>query len=141
MSESPITHPVHFTGSIPEHYDKFLGPKYFEPYAADIPSRFDAKKMQTVLEIGCGTGRVTNHLRKVLPESSTLIASDISPDMMGVAQEKLKEQKIEWHIIDAQHLPFEDNSFDLVVSCFAFMFVEDKTKAFSEVFSTCNNCN
>src|SRR5688500_15335486 len=39
-----------------------------------------------------------------------------------------------WKMIVEQRLPFDKYSFDNVVSCFAFMFVEDKTKAFSEVF-------
>src|SRR5688500_5275499 len=123
-----------FTGSIPEHYDKYLGPMYFEPYAIDIAKKFDPAGLQKVLEIGCGTGRVTKHLRDALPESCTLIASDISEDMLAFAKEKLKDKNIQWQIIDAQSLPFEDNSIDLVVSCFAFMFVEDKAKAFSEVY-------
>lgn len=123
----------YFSGSIPEHYDQYLGPYYFEPYAIDISKRVDPKGLETVLEIGSGTGRVTRHLRQVLPPSCTLIASDISPDMLAVAKEKLNGQDIDWHIIDAQDLPLEDESIDLVVSCFAFMFVEDKTKAFHEV--------
>lgn len=123
----------YFSGSIPEHYDKYLGPYYFEPYAIDISERVDPHGLEVVLEIGSGTGRVTRHLRRVLPPSCKLIASDISPDMLAVAKEKLSGEKIEWRIIDAQELPIEDNSIDLVVSCFAFMFVEDKAKALKEV--------
>jgi SAM-dependent methyltransferase len=86
------------------------------------------------LEIACGTGRVTRHLRTVIPSASKLIASDISPDMLAVAKEKLKTANIDWQIIDAQELPFDDNSIDLVVCCFGYMFVRDKVKAFSEVY-------
>jgi len=123
-----------FTGSIPEHYDHYLGPMFFEPYAIDISGRFDPSAMQKVLEIGCGTGRVTRHLRRVLPDTASLIASDISPDMLEIAKEKLKGLNIEWQIIDAQQLPFDDLSIDLVVCCFAIMFFEDKSKALAEVF-------
>jgi ubiquinone/menaquinone biosynthesis C-methylase UbiE len=86
------------------------------------------------LELASGTGRLTKHLRKVLSPKAKLVASDISPDMLGVAKEKLKNENIEWQIIDAQNLPFENSSIDLVVCCFGFMFVPDKSKAFTEVY-------
>lgn len=123
-----------FTGSIPKKYDHYLGPMFFEPYAIEIAGRINASSVKTALEIGCGTGRVTRHLRNVLPESSRLIASDISEDMLNVASEKLKGLNIDWKIIDAQQLPFDDNSLDLVVCAFAYMLVPDKQKAFGEVF-------
>ena len=130
---------ANFSGAVPEHYDRFLGPIFFEPYAIDVSRRFDPSVMNTVLEIGCGTGRVTRHLRNVLPATSVLIACDISQDMMDVAKNKLKGRDIDWRIIDAQDLPFEDESIDLVVSCFAYMFVEDKSKAFGEAFRVLKN--
>lgn len=132
MNENPSSLGPLFTGSVPENYDTYLGPIYFEPYAIDIAHRFNPSKVQVALEIGCGTGRVTSHLRSVLPVTTKLIASDISPDMMAVAQRKLEGADIEWQIFDAQSLPLPDSSVDLVVSCFAFMFIEDKAKAFAE---------
>lgn len=127
---------IHFSGSIPENYDKYLGPIYFEPYAIDMASRFDPSTVEMALEIGSGTGRVTRQLRRSLDANAKLIASDLSEDMLNVARKELKGLDIEWQIIDAQSLPFEDNTFDLVVSCFAWMFVEDKAKAYSEVYRT-----
>ena len=118
-----------FGGSIPKKYDLYLGPMFFEPYAVEIAGRINAFSVKTALEIGCGTGRVTKHLRNVLPESSRLIASDVSGDMLEVASEKLKGLNIDWKIIDAQQLPFDDNSIDVVVCAFAFMFVPDRRKA------------
>src|SRR5205823_5009080 len=41
---------------------------------------------------------------------------------------------IDWQHIDAQELPFRDNSMDLVVCCFGYMFVPDKAKAFAEAY-------
>lgn len=124
--------PFDFSGSIPEHYDQYLGPLFFEPYAIEVASRINPSSVSIALELACGTGRVTRQLRKVLSPGSRLIASDVSADMMNVAREKLKEEAIEWQVIDAQQLPFEDNSLDLVVCCFGYMFVPDKAKAFSE---------
>src|SRR5258706_10592417 len=97
-------HSSPFTGSIPEHYDHYLGPMYFEPYAIDIVTRFDPSSMHKALELGCGTGRVTRQLRRVLLDNATLISSDFSPDMLVTAKEKLKGLNIEWQIINAQEL-------------------------------------
>ena len=99
-----------------------------------MAKRIDPSPVKVALEIACGTGRVTRHLRTLIPSSSKLIASDISPDMMGVAKEKLKTANIDWQIFDAQELPIADNSIDLVVCCFGYMFMRDKVKAFSEVY-------
>lgn len=123
-----------FTGSIPAHYDQYLGPLFFEPFAIEIAKRIDAASVLMALEIASGTGRVTHHLREVLSPKARLVASDISPDMLAIAKEKLKNEDIEWRIIDAQDLPFEENSLDLVVCCFGYMFVPDKEKAFSEAY-------
>ena len=126
--------PFNFSGSIPEHYEQYLGPMFFEPYAIEISKRINASLVQFALEIGCGTGRVTRHLRNILPPASKLVASDISEDMLTVAKEKLKELDIDWQIIDAQQLPFDNNSIDLVVCSFGYMFVPDKLKAFAEAY-------
>jgi ubiquinone/menaquinone biosynthesis C-methylase UbiE len=128
-SASPI-----FTGVIPKHYDQYLGPMFFEEYAIDISNRIDPSSVQFALELCCGTGRVTNHIRKVLTSTAKLVASDISPDMLAVAKEKLKTSNIDWRIIDAQQIPFEDSSLDLVVCCFGYMLVQDRSKAFAEAF-------
>src|SRR5215207_1547386 len=117
-----------FSGDIPQHYDDVMGPMFFEPYAIEISNRIDPTAVLNALEICAGTGIVTRHLRRVIPATSTLIASDISADMLSVARKKLGAEKIDWQLIDAQDLPFADNSIDLVVCCFGFMFVPDKEK-------------
>jgi ubiquinone/menaquinone biosynthesis C-methylase UbiE len=132
MNDTSANQLYDFSGSIPAHYDQYLGPLFFEPYAIEVATRIDPSTIQIALELACGTGRVTKHLRQALSPTTKLIASDVSPDMMALAQQKLKDENIVWQIIDAQELPFQDESIDLVVCCFGFMFVPDKLKAFSE---------
>lgn len=135
MDTKDITFPPpDFSGSIPQHYEQCLGPMFFEPYAIEISKRIDPSLARFVLEIGCGTGRVTRHLRKVIPAATRLVASDKSEDMLSVAKEKIKDLHIDWRIIDAQQLPFDDNSIDFVVCAFGYMFVPDKPKAFAEAY-------
>lgn len=115
-------------------YDEFLGPMFFEPYAIEVAERIPPSSVSVALEIAAGTGRVTRHIRKRIPASACLIASDIDENMLAIAKEKLSDLEIDWQNIDAQQLPFSDNSTDLVVCCFGYMFVPDKPKAFSEAY-------
>jgi ubiquinone/menaquinone biosynthesis C-methylase UbiE len=133
-NKSIATPAFDFSGSIPQHYEQCLGPMFFEPYAIEVSKRFDPSSVQLALEIASGTGRVTRHLRERIPDTSKFVASDISEDMLFVAKEKLRNFDIDWQIIDAQQLPFNDNSIDLVVCCFGYMFVPDKPKAFAEAY-------
>ena len=135
MSDTSIPVPsLGCPGDGASHYDNFLGPLFFEPYAKEVAKRIDASKVSFALEIAAGTGRVTRHIRERIPASAKLIASDISEDMLAEAKKKLSHLDIEWQNIDAQQLPFSDNSLDLVVCCFGYMFVPDKPKAFAEAY-------
>ena len=57
---------------------------------------------------------------------------DINEGMLAVAERKSPE--IEWQIGAAESIPFEDESFDAVVSQFGLMFFVDKTAAIKEMF-------
>ena len=52
-----------FVGSIPEHYDRGLGPVIFSGYAEEIARRVKALNPTSVLELAAGTGIVTRELR------------------------------------------------------------------------------
>ena len=116
------------------HYDHFLGPLFFEPYAIEVAKRIDPSGVAVALEIAAGTGRVTRHIRERIAASAKLIASDISEEMLAEAKKKLSHLHIDWQNIDAQQLPFKDNSIDLIVCCFGYMFVPDRPKAFAEAY-------
>jgi len=133
-TKNTMTPTFDFSGAIPKHYEEYLGPMFFEPYAIEVANRVDPSSVKLALELASGTGRVTRRLRQVLPRTAKLIASDISEDMLSVAKEKLRDMDIDWQFIDAQELPFDDNSIDLVVCCFGYMLVPDKSKAFAEAY-------
>ena len=124
-----------FVGSIPENYDRYLGPVLFDPYAADLVSRLNVSADASVLELACGTGIVTRRLRDRLGSEVRLIATDLNDAMLSYAARKFKpEDAIEWKQADAADLPFADQSFDAVVCQFGLMFVPDKEKALSETY-------
>jgi SAM-dependent methyltransferase len=121
-----------FAGSIPEFYQQYLVPLIFEPYAADLARRLAARPLNRVLEIAAGTGVVTRHLAAALPESVTIVASDLNQAMLDRAAATGTSRPVEWRQADAAELPFPDHSFDAVVCQFGVMFFPDKTRAFAE---------
>ena len=123
-----------FTGEDAENYDLYLGPALFEPYGQYLASKIDITNVTSVLEIACGTGRVTRHIRKTLPSNIEFTATDISGDMLDVARRELDHDEINFRLEDAQNLSFPDNSFSLVICQFGMMFLPDKMQGFQEIF-------
>lgn len=129
---------INFSGSVPQNYDTYLGPLLFEPYAKDLVNWIEPKEKQKVLELACGTGRVTHHLLNKLPAPVHITATDLNADMISIAKSKINDERILWKVVDAQDLPFKDKEFELVVCQFGVMFFEDKLKAFKEVYRVLN---
>ncbi len=122
-----------FGGSIPENYDRYLGPSFFEPFAKDAAARLDPAGHRNVLELACGTGIVTRRLRDRLSSETRLVATDLNPAMLVVAQSKFDpKETVIWREADANALPFADGSFDAVVCQFGVMFFPDKEAAMGE---------
>ena len=125
--------PASFSGTIPENYDRYLGPYIFEPYAAEMAARVGADGPRRLLEIACGTGRVTVRLLEALP-AAEVTATDINPDMLVVARLRVGDSAVRWEQADAERLPYAENSFDAVVCQFGLMFVPDKALALREAY-------
>jgi ubiquinone/menaquinone biosynthesis C-methylase UbiE len=124
-----------FIGSIPDHYDRGLGPNIFVDFAADIARRAATGHPARVLETAAGTGIVTRKLRDALPVSVHLTATDLNPPMLEVARGKFRPgEQVEFKPADALALPFPDASFDTVICQFGLMFFPDKARSFAEVF-------
>jgi SAM-dependent methyltransferase len=121
-----------FSGSIAALYETHIVPLIFEPYAVDIANRVAPRSPTHVLEIAAGTGVVTRHLASVLPESVSIVATDLNQPMLNQARAIGTKRPVEWRQADAMQLPFPDEMFDVVVCQFGAMFFPDKSKAFAE---------
>lgn len=135
QTQSASTNHSQFVGSIPEVYDRHLGPLLFEFSAADLAERIarrapDARK---ILEVACGTGISTLHLWRTLHEDTTILATDLNPAMLEYARDSRGSMKnVLFQQADAQNLDLEDCAFDALVCQFGIMFFTDKPAAFSE---------
>jgi ubiquinone/menaquinone biosynthesis C-methylase UbiE len=129
MAETSLS----FSGSIPQMYDRYLGPVLFEPYAVDLARRVAAHAAGPVLEMACGTGVVTQQLRTYLKPAIKIVATDLSQPMLDYARAKLTMlANVDWRQADIAALPFPDASFSTVTCQFGLMFVSDKQAAFRE---------
>jgi len=127
-----------FRGGVPDAYEQLMVPLMFQPYADDMVSRAAARSPSAVLELAAGTGVVTRGLAAALPRETTLVATDLNPGMLAVAEARgaprpAGAQDVTWQTADAQALPFDDDSFDLVVCQFGVMFFPDRPAAHAQV--------
>jgi ubiquinone/menaquinone biosynthesis C-methylase UbiE len=122
-----------FNGSIPEIYDEYLVPLIFEDYADDLADRVVSVTPTSVLELAAGSGVVTRALAPRLSPSSRYMVTDLNQSMLNRASSvQPPDDRIEWRQADALDLPFDDDSFDVVVCQFSVMFFPDKVAGYSE---------
>src|SRR4051794_4241701 len=122
-----------FAGSIPAIYDRYLVPLIFEPYALDVATRVEAMAPGSVLEVAAGTGAVTRELAARLPDDVVITATDLNQPMLDHAAAQGTTRPVVWRQADVMALPFDDESFDVVVCQFGAMFFPDRPAAFAEV--------
>lgn len=74
-----------------------------------------------VLDVAAGNGNVAVAAAR---QGASVVASDITPELVveGRARTEAEGLDVEWREADAEALPFEDESFDIVTSAFGAMF-------------------
>ena len=80
--------------------------------AEQLAQHYDLKKGQRVLDIGCGKAHLLYELTQVVP-GLEVVGLDISEYAITHAKEEVRPFLIKG---TAQDLPFEENSFDLIIS-------------------------
>jgi malonyl-CoA O-methyltransferase len=89
---------------------------------------------QSVLEIGSGSGFLTEHL---LGRGGSVTTCDLAHGMNRFLKDKLRNQFPEASVSiltgDAEYLPFGSNRFDMVTSNLCFQWVDELTEVFAEV--------
>jgi len=79
------------------------------------------------LDAGCGTGKTMQLLSS---KCKNIVGVDFSKNMIKIARKR--NPKAQFVLGDLQHLPFKDNSFDLVISTETIQYVSDKKGFLSE---------
>ena len=88
-----------------------------------------------VLDVGCGAGFPALEAAASVRPDGTLVAIDLSPEMVAVAARGAKAARldnIEFAEMDAEHLLFPDESFDAATNAYGLMFCADPARAIGE---------
>jgi SAM-dependent methyltransferase len=107
------------------------------PVGVVVLDRIDLRPGLDLLDVGTGTGGTV-----AIPAASRgakVVGLDITPELFEHARRRAAEAdvEVEWVEGDAQELPFENESFDRVVSTFGAMFAPDHARAAAELVRVC----
>ena len=92
---------------------------------------------EAVLDIGCGAGVDTVFAAMMVGPIGRAVGVDMTPAMLVRARESVQVMALEnvsFEEASAENLPFEDSSFDVIISNGVFNLVANKHRALAEVF-------
>jgi SAM-dependent methyltransferase len=89
-----------------------------------------------VLDVGAGTG---NASLPAAERGAKVTASDLAPELLEEGRRRAEAAglELEWAEADAENLPFDDESFDVVMSAIGVMFAPQHQKAADELVRVC----
>jgi len=117
------------------NYNLIFG-KIFEQGRKRVIERMNCKPGDMTLDVGIGTGLALNFY----PKHTKVVGVDISPDMLGVAKEKiqhLNSRHIALSLMDAQQLSFPDDIFDKVSAMYVASVVPNPKSMIEEMKRVC----
>lgn len=110
-----------------QSYDRISGP--MEALGLEVLSRLQLCGDETVLDAGCGSGRITQALIERLPDGH-VIAADASESMVAAARERLPGADVRQ--IDLLELQL-DESLDAILSTATFHWIADHERLFERL--------
>jgi len=89
-----------------------------------------------VLDVAAGTGNASIPAAQA---GADVVASDLTPELLEAGRRRAEGEglTLEWVEADAEHLPFEDESFDVVMSSIGAMFAPHHQEVADELVRVC----
>ncbi len=107
-----------FFDGIAAKWDGWVNPDVLSSALSRGLNRFNVGPDETVIDLGCGTGNLTQALLMRLSDRGRVIAVDFSPRMLDEARCKVRDPRAEWINAAAESLPLGDASANRII-CFS----------------------
>jgi len=117
--------------AVGDAYEAYVG-RWSRLVAAEFVRRLDRPPGRRWLDVGCGTGALTA-AALALADPAEVVGVDPSEGFLADARARLDDPRATFRPADARNLPFDDGSFDAVVSGLAINFVPDVPRAADEL--------
>lgn len=105
-----------------------------QPFGEWIMSHYEIKPGYRILELGCGTADSWKGKLSLLDGGSYLTLTDFSAGMLETARKNINgSANVDFKVVDIQSIPYEDNTFDVVIANMMLYHVPDLDKGLSEV--------
>lgn len=89
------------------------------------------ERTRRVLDVGTGTGSLVAEMLRQNPELE-VAAIDVARDMLALAQEKIKNPRVAWQEASALELPFNEESFEGVITAFTLCSIQNLPPFFNQ---------
>ena len=106
--------------------------EYFLITAKDMVENLQYRENLNILDLSCGTGNITLQLASKF-KTSKIEGLDLSSNMVEVATQKAKEQKlsnVEFNKADVEKLIYDEKSFDIITCGFGLFFYPNMVDSF-----------
>jgi ubiquinone/menaquinone biosynthesis C-methylase UbiE len=128
---------TNYGGNAPANYQDFFVSSIGGPLAKDLLKIANLKSGESVLDVACGTGVIARMAAKTVGQAGRVTGLDLNPGMLQVARSATPpDLVIEWVQADAETMPLEDGSYDVVLCQMGLQFMPNKLAALREMHRT-----
>jgi len=109
-------------------HDTYDSVRFTREPAERLPVHAKITKGQRVLDAACGTGWATMVAAQAVGDTGRVIGIDIADKLLDVARKKAASaglSNVEYLVGDAEHLEFDDDSFDAVICASSIFYLSD----------------
>lgn len=99
-----------------------------------IQQHYDIKDDYKILELGCGSGAMWTDYTHKIRNNTQLYMTDLSQGMLDACQNALgNKDGLIYNKVDIQNIPYDNDSFDIVIANMMLYHVPDLNKGLSEI--------